>query len=413
MSTASPRHAPSTLVDRPHHPETRPEALTCAAARAEPKTVPPARRRRRVVIVLVSATTVTAVFGSVESLRSLWWLTAVLGALSCSYLAKVAALRRCVVERDMAAAGGVRGATWRTEWQTEWEWDQLGRPLATSSGNAASDGSLALVVVAPAETPRDNAREELTGGELLKFLALYVLGWVLAPPAAIIRWRWRRLAELPGRGLAQRLVWVQQRSRAQSLRLVAIGALAGAGATSLSVAAATGAAATVPTASASSQAPGTTYVVQPGDTLSSIAARYGTTAAALATANAIADPNLIYAGQTLVVSASSAVPTASASSQAPGTTYVVQPGDTLSSIAARYGTTAAALATANAIADPNLIYAGQSLVVSASGAAAVGAATGSSTGHLGGGHGRPGGRAGGARAGGQALSVGWGRAQRL
>lgn len=46
----------------------------------------------------------------------------------------------------------------------------------------------------------------------------------------------------------------------------------------------------------------TTYVVRPGDTLSAIAARFGQSLAAVERANpAIADPNLIYPGETVVV----------------------------------------------------------------------------------------------------------------
>jgi LysM repeat protein len=40
-------------------------------------------------------------------------------------------------------------------------------------------------------------------------------------------------------------------------------------------------------------------VVQPGDTLSGIAAQLGTTVEDLAAANGIADPDVLYAGQTL------------------------------------------------------------------------------------------------------------------
>lgn len=43
-------------------------------------------------------------------------------------------------------------------------------------------------------------------------------------------------------------------------------------------------------------------------------------------------------------------------------TYVVQSGDTLTGIAAELGTTTEALAAANGIEDPNLLYAGDSLV---------------------------------------------------
>lgn len=45
---------------------------------------------------------------------------------------------------------------------------------------------------------------------------------------------------------------------------------------------------------------GGSYVVQSGDTLTGIAAELGTTTEALAAANGIEDPNLLYAGQTLV-----------------------------------------------------------------------------------------------------------------
>lgn len=44
-----------------------------------------------------------------------------------------------------------------------------------------------------------------------------------------------------------------------------------------------------------------TYVVQPGDTLSEIALRYGTTYQTLAALNGISNPNLIYTGQTIRV----------------------------------------------------------------------------------------------------------------
>jgi peptidoglycan endopeptidase LytE len=105
------------------------------------------------------------------------------------------------------------------------------------------------------------------------------------------------------------------------------------------------------------------YVVQPGDTLSAIAARFGTTVAALAAANHLADPNRILAGQVLTVPG---VAAAGAAAPPPSSApYVVQPGDTLSAIAARFGTTVAALAAANGLANPNRIRVGQTLRVPA------------------------------------------------
>ena len=99
-----------------------------------------------------------------------------------------------------------------------------------------------------------------------------------------------------------------------------------------------------------------TYTVRRGDTLWGIARRCNTTVSALASLNHIADPNLIYPGQVLVLPRASA-PAAD--------TYTVRPGDTLWAIAKRYHTTAAALTERNRIADPNLIYPGQMLTIPA------------------------------------------------
>lgn len=95
-----------------------------------------------------------------------------------------------------------------------------------------------------------------------------------------------------------------------------------------------------------------TYVIQPGDTLSGIAERYGTTYQALAALNHISDPNRIIAGQTI------RVPENSGSSPK---YYTIQPGDTLSEIAERFGTTVSALMALNGIRNPDLIYAGTAI----------------------------------------------------
>ena len=95
-----------------------------------------------------------------------------------------------------------------------------------------------------------------------------------------------------------------------------------------------------------------TYTVQSGDTLSGIAYRYGTTYQHLAEINGISNPNIIRVGQVLRLTGSAPV----ASS---GGSYTVQAGDTLSGIAARYGTTYQRLAAINGIANPNLIHIGQ------------------------------------------------------
>ena len=107
--------------------------------------------------------------------------------------------------------------------------------------------------------------------------------------------------------------------------------------------------------SAPIQAPvANTYTVRSGDTLSSIASKFGTSYQALASLNGISNPNLIYVGQVLRVSGS-----ASNSS----VYYTVRAGDNLSSIASRYGTSYQSIANLNGLANPNLIYAGQTLKI--------------------------------------------------
>jgi LysM repeat protein len=109
-------------------------------------------------------------------------------------------------------------------------------------------------------------------------------------------------------------------------------------------------------------AQGQVHVVQRGETLYSIAARYGTTSQALASANGLANANLIYAGQRLTIPSTAGEGTPSARG-----VYTVQPGDTLSSIAAQHGTSANALVRANGLVNANYIYAGQRLVIPAGG----------------------------------------------
>jgi LysM repeat protein len=106
----------------------------------------------------------------------------------------------------------------------------------------------------------------------------------------------------------------------------------------------------------------TIHVVQPGETLYGIAMRYGVSATAIANANNLYNPDFIYAGQRLVIPGTSAPP--SGQYPPPSScTYTVRLGDTLSSIAARYGTTVTALMQVNGISNPNFIYAGQVLTI--------------------------------------------------
>jgi len=118
-----------------------------------------------------------------------------------------------------------------------------------------------------------------------------------------------------------------------------------------------------------------TYTVKPGDTLSAIASRYGTTYQVLAAINGIADPNKIFPGQVLRLSAATPAPAAPAK----GGTYTVVSGDTLSGIGSKLGVDWKAIASANNLSNPNLIYPGQVLVVPGSGASPAPAAARSYT----------------------------------
>jgi LysM repeat protein len=104
------------------------------------------------------------------------------------------------------------------------------------------------------------------------------------------------------------------------------------------------------------------YLVEPGDSLGAIAGRYGVTPAALARANGLRLAGVLLVGTKLRVPA----PPSQAQSPSPGFAGVritVQPGQTLSGIAARYGVSLTSLSTFNGI-DPNgLLLVGQRLEI--------------------------------------------------
>ncbi len=98
-----------------------------------------------------------------------------------------------------------------------------------------------------------------------------------------------------------------------------------------------------------------TYKVKKGDTLSGIAKRYGVSVQELVNVNNIKNPNLIYVGQILII------PTPLNINDLNHTLYTVRPGNSLYQIAKKYNTTIAQIVRLNRISNPNLIYAGQIL----------------------------------------------------
>ena len=112
------------------------------------------------------------------------------------------------------------------------------------------------------------------------------------------------------------------------------------------------------------------HIVQRGENLFRIALRYGITYQALAAANGIVNVNRVYVGQRLVIPGHGATPSPPAQPTPSGQTYVVRRGDTLSSIARRYGVSMWTLAQANSIRNPSFIYVGQVLRIPSGGSPA-------------------------------------------
>lgn len=98
-----------------------------------------------------------------------------------------------------------------------------------------------------------------------------------------------------------------------------------------------------------------TYAIQPGDTLSEIAKRFGLSLAALMAANNIPDANQVAVGQILVIKNDTSTPV-------PPIVIIVKRGDSLSKIAKFYGITVRRLKLLNNLKN-NTIFIGQRLVV--------------------------------------------------
>jgi LysM repeat protein len=103
----------------------------------------------------------------------------------------------------------------------------------------------------------------------------------------------------------------------------------------------------------------TRHVVSPGDTLSYLAQVYVVTVDEVASLNNIADPNLIFPGQELLIPG----PHGAVVTPDGGGMYTVQSGDTLSSIAADNNVTTGALAFANGIENWDVIVVGNVLSI--------------------------------------------------
>lgn len=122
--------------------------------------------------------------------------------------------------------------------------------------------------------------------------------------------------------------------------------------------------------SSGARASGTSYTVQRGDTVSGIARKTGTSTSAIIAANGLGKDAVIYPGQTLTLSGSARVSSSASSNKATSSTgsrsYTVQRGDTVTGIAAKTGTSVAAIISANNLGSAAVIYPGQTLKLSGS-----------------------------------------------
>ena len=104
-----------------------------------------------------------------------------------------------------------------------------------------------------------------------------------------------------------------------------------------------------PVRPAAKEVPSSSYVVAPGDTLGSIAARTGAGEGAIAQANDLQTPFAIAAGQRLTI---------------PGGRYhVVRPGQSGIAIARAYGVEWSRIVAANALAEPFVLRIGQRILI--------------------------------------------------
>jgi LysM repeat protein len=128
------------------------------------------------------------------------------------------------------------------------------------------------------------------------------------------------------------------------------------------------------TLSVASAAP-STYKVEGGDTVSSIAGRFGLSTASVLALNGLGWKSVIYPGQTLKLTNGAATATpAAAVTPAPAssvTSYTITTGDTVSSIASRFGVTIQDILSANGLGWSSVIYAGRTLTIPGASSAPV------------------------------------------
>ncbi len=132
------------------------------------------------------------------------------------------------------------------------------------------------------------------------------------------------------------------------------------------------------TAEALSEAPAaiaavpSTYTVVAGDTVSGVASRFGLATASVLALNGLSWKSVIYPGQSLTLSSSTSTPLASSPIAATASNrYTIVAGDTVGSIATKFGLSTASILSANGLSASSIIYAGRSLAIPSANPAAA------------------------------------------
>ena len=133
------------------------------------------------------------------------------------------------------------------------------------------------------------------------------------------------------------------------------------------------------------------YTIVKGDTVSRIAAKFGVSVESVLSTNGLSWSSIIYPGQTIAIPAAppalaaadepeiELVSDVTPSAPAPTSSYTIQSGDTISSIAARFGVSTQAVLDANGLNSSSIIYPGGTLVIPAGGGVSSGGGGGSVT----------------------------------
>lgn len=100
------------------------------------------------------------------------------------------------------------------------------------------------------------------------------------------------------------------------------------------------------------------YSVKYGESVFSISQTFNVTMEDIIVTNRLSPPYIIYPGQRLFIPYPTHTPPGI------GRIYIVQPGDTLFTLAQIFNTSVERIVEINNISDPNLIYPGQRLIIS-------------------------------------------------